>query len=66
MVRAAKKQKDWIEEFRRNYRERTEAEMVKFREALVRADEIRKRSNIAPLTTGELVRSIRDEQESAN
>ncbi|MEO8458662.1 MAG: hypothetical protein ABI559_12735 [Chloroflexota bacterium] len=66
MVRAAKEQVDWVEEYRKNYRERTEVEMANFREVLARADEIRKRNNIAPLTTGELIRSIRDEQESAN
>jgi hypothetical protein len=55
-----------VEEFRKNLREPTDDELKRFREVLAEADKIRARANIAPLTTGELVRSVRDEQDSAN
>jgi hypothetical protein len=60
MARAEKRKSDWVEEFRKNFQEPTEEELKRFREVLEEADELRKRQNIAPLTTGELVRSIRE------
>lgn len=61
MVRAAKRKTDWVEEYRRNDREPTDEELKRFREVLDEIDKLRERMNIAPLTTGELVREIRDE-----
>jgi hypothetical protein len=61
MVRAAKRKTDWVEEFRRS--RQTDAELKHFREVLEEADKLRERTNIAPLTTSELVRAVRDEQD---
>lgn len=66
MVRASRSETDWLEDFRENYREPTDEELKGFREVLEEADKLRARLKIAPLTTGELVRSIRDERDSAN
>jgi hypothetical protein len=66
MARATRSETDWVEEFRKNFREPTDEELARFREVLAEADKLRARLKIAPLTTGELVRSIRDEQDSAN
>lgn len=66
MARATREVTDWVEQFRKAYREPTEKELERFRAVLVEADKIRARNKIAPLTTGELVRSIRDEQDFAN
>jgi Mg2+ and Co2+ transporter CorA len=60
MVRAAKPKTDWVEEFRRSYREPTEDELKRFREVLDEIDKLRERMNIAPLTTAELVREARE------
>lgn len=61
MARVEKRKVDWVEEYRKNYREPTEDELRRFREVLDEIDKLRERMNIAPLTTGELVREIRDE-----
>jgi hypothetical protein len=60
MARAEKRKTDWVGDYRKNYREPTEEELKRFREVLEEADELRKKQKIAPLTTGELVRSIRE------
>ena len=61
MVRAAKRKTDWVEEYRRNAREPTDEELKRFRDVLDEIDKLRERMNISPLTTGELVREVRDE-----
>ena len=61
MVRAAKRKTDWVEEYRRNDREPTDEELKRFRDVLDEIDKLRERMNISPLTTGELVREVRDE-----
>jgi hypothetical protein len=66
MARAIRPDTDWVEEFRKSFREPTPAHLARFRESLAEADRLRARLKIAPLTTGELVRSIRDEQDLAN
>jgi hypothetical protein len=58
-------QKDWVEEFRKNFREPTDEELERFRQVLDEADKLRERINIAPLTTSELVRAVRDEQDES-
>jgi hypothetical protein len=64
MARATKRETDWLDAFRRDFREPTDEELKRFTEELERADKLRARLKIAPLTTGELVRSIRDQQET--
>ena len=56
---------DWVEEYRKRPEPSAE-ELEDMKEVLAEADELRKRLKIAPLTTGELVRSIRDEADSGN
>jgi hypothetical protein len=58
-------QTDWVEEFRKNFREPTDEELERFRQMLDEADKLRERINIAPLTTSELVRAVRDEQDES-
>jgi len=65
MVRAARVERDWIEEYRKRP-EPSDKDLKRMEEVLKKADELRTRLKIAPLTTGELVRSIRDEADSAN
>jgi hypothetical protein len=52
----------WAEEYLRSRRPPTEAELKARRKALQRASKIRERLDIRPLTTGELIRSLRDEE----
>jgi len=59
MVRAVKPEEDWIEKLKSHVP--TKAERERMRKVLEKAKELRKHTNIAPLTTGELVRSVRDE-----
>jgi len=61
MVRATRTETNWVEEFK-NHRQ-TAVELQRMKTVLRKAAELRKRTNIAPLTTGELVRSVRDEQD---
>lgn len=60
MVRAAKRKTDWVEEYRKNDREPSDEELKRLGEVLDEIDKLRERMNIAPLTTGELVREMRD------
>lgn len=57
------KMPDWAKEFLKNYRPPTQAELRRRKKAVARAREIREHLDIRPLTTGELVRQIRDERE---
>jgi hypothetical protein len=60
MVRSRKTRPQWAEDFLAQL-ERPSAEELERREkALERALEIRERMDIRPLTTAELVRSVRD------
>ena len=61
MVRVTKPDEAWVEKLRLAIPTRSERERMK--EVLERAGELRKHINIAPLTTGELVRAVRDEQD---
>ena len=61
MVRASKSRPKWAEEFLKNLRPPTEAELKKRREALEKAWANRENLDIRPLTTTDLVRAIRDE-----
>jgi len=65
MVRAARVERDWIEEYRKRP-EPSDKVLNRMEEVVKKADELRIELKIAPLTTGELVRSIRDEADSAN
>jgi hypothetical protein len=62
MARESKVSPGWVEEFRARWLSPSEEELERRKEAVARALEIRKHLKIAPLTTGELVRSIRDRQ----
>jgi len=61
MARAIDTSEEWIEEFKNS--RQTDADLERMRVVLRKAAELRKRTNIAPLTTGDLVRSVRDEQD---
>jgi hypothetical protein len=61
MARAVKPEEDWIENFKNS--RQTRAELEKMKVVLRKAAELRKHTNIAPLTTADLVRSVRDEQD---
>ena len=61
MARAIDTSEDWIEKFKNS--RQTKAELEQMRVVLRKAAELRKHTNIAPLTTGDLVRSVRDEQD---
>ena len=65
MVRATKPDSDSTNPLRREVRELTALELREMKRVLGEAAELRKRTNIAPLTTGELVRSVRDEAEES-
>lgn len=52
---------DWVEEFRCS--RQTDAELERMKRVLREADRLRERTIIAPLTTGKLVRAVRDEQD---
>ncbi len=64
MVRASKSRPKWAEEFLKSLRPPTEDELTKRREVFERAWKLREKLNIAPLTTTELVRSIREGEEA--
>ena len=53
----------WAQEFLDNYKPPTKAELRARKRALEAALKIRERLDIRPLTTGELIRSLRDEDE---
>ena len=53
----------WAAEYLRNYKPPTVAERRRRQRALKRAREVREHLDIRPLTTGELVRQLRDEDE---
>jgi hypothetical protein len=57
----AKKMAPWAAEYLRNYKPPTAAELKRRQKALKRALEIREHLDIRPLTTEELIRSVRDE-----
>jgi len=49
----------------REVRDLTPAEKREMKRVLVEAAKLREHTNIAPLTTGELVRAVRDEAEQS-
>ena len=51
----------WAAEFLKRYKPPTAAELRRRKRALKRALELRERLDIRPLTTEELIRSLRDE-----
>jgi hypothetical protein len=51
----------WVASFLKRYRPPTAAELKRRQRALKRALELRERLDIRPLTTEELIRSLRDE-----
>jgi dihydroorotase-like cyclic amidohydrolase len=59
MARVIKPDEDWVEHLREAVP--TKAEREQMSRVLERAKELRKHTNIAPLTTGDLVRAVRDE-----
>jgi hypothetical protein len=61
MARASKAPPNWAQKFLKSLRPLTEAELTQRRKAFEKAWKNREEHNIAPLTTTELVRSIRDE-----
>ena len=62
MGRVTKGSPGWVEEFRARWLAVSEEESERRRDAVARALKIRKHLKIAPLTTGELARSIRDRE----
>lgn len=63
MVRAHKARPKWAEEFLASLKPPTEEELRKRREVFDAAWKLRDKLNIAPLTTTDLVRSIREGDE---
>jgi len=61
MIRASEKRPKWAEEFLANLRPPTEEELRRRREAFERAWKNRENLDIRPLTTTEMIRSIRKE-----
>jgi len=60
MVRSRRTRPEWAEEFLAQLEHPDAAELRRRQEALERALEIRERLDIRPLTTAELVRSVRN------
>ncbi len=52
---------EWAKVFLENYKPPTQAQIRRRKKALQRALEIREHLDIRPLTTGELIRQLRDE-----
>jgi len=65
MARATKPDSDSANPLAREVRGLSALELREMKRVLAEAAELRKRTNIAPLTTGELVRSVRDEAEES-
>jgi hypothetical protein len=65
MARATKSDVEEGDLFRNDLRELSPAERREWKRVLAEAAELRKYTNIAPLTTGELVRAVRDEAEQS-
>jgi hypothetical protein len=63
MARASESRPKWAEEFLANYKPPTRVELKRRKEAFERAWE--NRVNIAPLTTTELIRSIREGEDDS-
>jgi dihydroorotase-like cyclic amidohydrolase len=61
MARVTPEEADWVEEFRKS--RQTEAELEHMKRVLRKAAKLRERTNIAPWTTQELVRAVRDEND---
>jgi len=53
----------WVKAFLKSYKPPTPAELRRRKKAVERAFAIREHLDIRPLTTGELVRQLRDERE---
>ena len=53
----------WVTAFRKRHRPPTTAQLKRRRRAFERALTIREELDIRPLTTGELIRQLRDESE---
>lgn len=53
----------WVAEFLKNYKPPTQTELRRRKKAVARAFAIREHLDIRPLTTGELIRQMRDERE---
>ena len=62
MARVSKVSPVWVEEFRARWLAVSEEESERRKAAVAKALKIRKHLKIAPLTTGELARSIRDRE----
>jgi len=56
-----KAQPPWVTSFLKRYKPPTSADLKRRQRALKRALELRERLDIRPLTTEELIRSLRDE-----
>ena len=65
MARATKSDVEERDFFRNDLRELSPAERREWKRVLAEAAKLRKQTNIAPLTTGELVRAVRDEAEQS-
>ncbi len=63
VTKADKKLPPWAEEYLKSRRPPTKEELKARRKAFEHALRIRERLDIRPLTTGELIRSLRDEGE---
>ena len=57
------KMPDWARAFLKDYKPPTQAELRRRKKAVKRAREIREKLDIRPLTAGELIRQMRDEDE---
>ena len=63
MVRASKSRPQWAEEFLKNMKSPTAEELRERRKVFEAAWKLREKLDIRPLTTTELVRSIREGDE---
>lgn len=65
MARASRARPQWAEEFLKEWHPPTDDEIRRRREVIERALKLRETADISPLTTSELVREIRENEEDA-
>jgi hypothetical protein len=63
MARASDARPKWAEEFWKNWQPPTDEDLARRREVIDAALKLRKKLDIRPMTTTELVRSVREDEE---